>query len=227
MQKITEAGLDAFSATREQRSFPHRLIAPCFWGKVTNVQGAAGTFQVQVQRNGDTKPDGGWYPVVTNGMVPVIGDQVEIQWRDERTAYAVSHVQGTPRVADQHQVRVRLYWTGSFTLSAGWNYIGYNNTDSVTGDPSGMRSGGDIIVPLAGDYLVVVKAGASSGGPADGIYLNGGEVRTGYGGQCIDVLHRLKKGDKIQGYIFVGTGGGSLDSGADLNWITVQLLNAV
>jgi hypothetical protein len=230
MQKITETGLAAYQDKIDRRKYPHRLVNSFMWGKVTDVQGGAGTYQVQIVRTGEQTADGGWYPVQTNGIVPAIGDQVELQWRDEKTAWVTSLVQATPRVADMHNIKAKSAWSGSFTLSSGWTSVTFNGS---LYDPSGMGTA-SFTVAIPGFYLCIVHNGvASTTGCAAAIYVNGVEATLGTFASdasgdthstAVDVLH-FSKGDVMTGWIFANAGA-ALASGADRNYMAIHLLSA-
>lgn len=74
---------------------------------VTNVTRPPGgpPFQVQVQRLGDSQPDGGNYVVAGGGYVPQAGDTVDMQRRDAATSYVATPVNQGAMMAAAHLIQ--------------------------------------------------------------------------------------------------------------------------
>src|SRR6266566_2173901 len=228
----TEAELNAYLSKRETTKHDRLLLNPSFTATVIGVRGSAGAYEVRVQRPNDSS-SGSWYSVQNNGTVPQVGDRIDMRWRDPNLASATAIVGTPPRVTDQHNIKARLYWTGSATLSAGWNLISFNG---VSFDPAKMYGGTGFIIPLPGYYLVVVKSGNTAAtSTAVGIYTNGVETAVGtwlantatYYSEAIvmDVCH-FDQGDAVQGYIYLVSGGASQLSGATGTYMSIHLLSA-
>lgn len=228
----TEPELAAYLDQREEAKHSRLLLNPSFTATVTGVQGAAGAYQVQIQRTGDRGKDETWYEVEANGTVPTIGARISLRWRDQNLATAVSVIGTPPRVVDQHNWYASYYWTGSFTLSAGWNPIGYSN---AIGDPSGIYDSvsGLWTIPISGTWLLTMRSGANvSGDVACAIYKNGSEFVRGselnpsssVNSSTLAAQRPLLKGDQLKGYIFSGVG--TLRSGSNENYMDIYLLRA-
>lgn len=231
MKRVDPAALAAWADKREEAQ--SRQLQPAFWGTVTGLKGSAGNYQVQVVKTGEDASDGHWHLVQANGQVPVTGDRVQLHWQDENVAVATS-ILNAPRVADQHNLKARIYWTGATTLSAGWSHIPYTAA-TANADPSGMFVNGDITTTIPGWYLVVVKTGITgTTSIAAGIFRNSVQSAIGTwadnaGGQteaiAVEILH-CNKGDAVQGYIYNVSAGASLLSDATANYLSIHLLSA-
>jgi hypothetical protein len=234
--KLSAADLDAYISTHLQRNYPRRLDHSTFWAKVVNVGGAAGSYQVQVQRYGESRPDGGWYPVEA-GIVPALGDVGRFQYDDEKVAWMVSHVQATPRVTDMHNYRAKLTYTGSPAVPQGWTFVSFNG---IAYDPAGMAAsnGSSITVPVAGQYKIAgclsitqstaitlapyltPPGGSQSQGPL-GTFASGGVGTVVSGSWTLP----LAAGTNVQLWIFCNAAS-NIGNGTDRMWMSVDLINA-
>lgn len=228
----SEPDLAAYLDKRDQRLYDRLLLNRFFKGTITAVSGTKFPYQIQVQQ-GSQPSDGMWHNCTTPGYIPAIGDQVELAWRDKRVAEVVAPLGPVSRVIDNHQVFARVYWTGSTTISTGYNLIPYNQ---INEDPSGMLYLGGLKAPIAGQYLAVAKGGFSlSSGLLgacafyrNGSYASQGDGVTGAGdwqAQAVDLFH-LNLGDYIQVYLYTATNGVSIISGSDRQFFSLILLVA-
>lgn len=230
MKRVDEAGLTAYLDKRDRKD--SRILQPAFEGKVSAVKGSAGSYQIQVIRSAETSSDGHWYAVQTTGQVPVVGDRVQLQWQDDQIAYMTS-ILSAPRVVDQHNYYISLYWTGTATLPNGWTRIPFNNVEK---DLASMSNGvGGVAIQIPGQYLITLRSGVNNGSvdTTVGLYLNGALKKQGERSdssgptECELVTVRpLLAGDKLEGYIYTGSTSGSnqLQSGQEYTWMEVFLL---
>jgi hypothetical protein len=93
MRRMSEGELAAYLDERDRRQNSRLLADRYFQGTVTAVSGA-GPYTVQIQRVGETQPDGNTYVCAVPGYIPLLGDVVELAWRDAHTAH-VDHPLGT------------------------------------------------------------------------------------------------------------------------------------
>lgn len=235
MKQVDEASLTAvLDKHAAQQDWQQNLGLE---GVVTTVKGSAGSYQVQVARSGEQQSSGHWYRVEANGTIPVIGDRVRLQRENEQIAVAHSILSAVPRVADSHNVVCNVYWTGTFTTSAGvYNLIGFNNVDY---DPLAMFASGTglVTIPLAGNYFVSGRAGTTTQNVdvVVGVYLNGVLFRQGSrsttgtsgsqgeGESVIAFMRHFTVGDTLGLYLF-SSATAALQSGASVAWFDVYLL---
>jgi hypothetical protein len=99
MMQMDEAGLAAYVDKLFQRKYNRLVLNRFFQGIVTAVSpgawdAAVGAFviQVQIQRIGEAASDGNWYACTVPGYYPVIGDRVELVWRDDVTAHVFAPI---------------------------------------------------------------------------------------------------------------------------------------
>lgn len=96
MQQINEADLDSYLEQWMYRRLQRRLF-PFFRATITQVNLPPGAlvgppFLVNVQRNGESTPDGNTYVCNVPGYAPSVNDDVDMMWRDNDTAYVFAPV---------------------------------------------------------------------------------------------------------------------------------------
>ena len=89
MRGFNEKDVAAYVDRYMRQNYGRLLDAQYFVGTVVEVGGALGACIVQVQRNGESVPDGATYACSIPGYYPQVGDSVECCWRDNKTAYVL------------------------------------------------------------------------------------------------------------------------------------------
>lgn len=116
---ITDEGqLDAYLETWFARRFAKRNN-PWFRGVVSRITRSSPPYQVQVIRNGESRPDGGAYAVAAGNYVPHVGDDVDLMWRDEASAYVMAPQIGAARTGWVRWSSLRLTSNSADTTTAG------------------------------------------------------------------------------------------------------------
>lgn len=117
-----------------------RLLERCFQGTITAVtakptlaNNEAGTqYLCSIQRNGETSSDGMTYLCVTPGYKPVVGDVVEVMWRDEHTAYVLWPTNGTTPASASYASQIIAGTQMSVSPSSGVGAVTVNWNDPTT-----------------------------------------------------------------------------------------------
>jgi hypothetical protein len=103
---LDEAALTAWFDKYAKRKFDRLLLNRCFQGVITQVNLTAVPFRVKIQRVGDSNPDPTDYACPIPGYFPVVGDRVELIWRDDFTAEVLAPLSKTilsPQLIDKQQ----------------------------------------------------------------------------------------------------------------------------
>jgi hypothetical protein len=214
---------------REEKLHPRTLLNQHFRATVASIVqpsgGGPGNLQVQVQRVGETQPDGNLYPW-TAATPPIVGQDVVLTWEDDKVAHADVALQ-QPGTGIS-----RMYRTGAINpTGASVSIIGM---DSVDFDGLGIAQSTGIqgfLVAAPGTYVVRGRASVSSGVGIRlyvAVFQNGSEVRRGYDntatgphGGPVSSSIECSVGDSIQLAVFVGATVG-LEVGIGLCYLEVE-----
>jgi len=170
MKKIDESALaDYLKQTLSKLPYSRRLY-PWFQGVVTAVTTSGAVSQVQIQRTGEGASDGGTYAIAQPGYRPQVGDTVDLQWRDDDTAYVMAPRQGV----------------GGGAPWGGWVHWSRYVVGSGGSVDTSSNPGGDIPLPVGFNHAWVivsnaVDTGAGTSGSFGGLQLGvaGGAINSG------------------------------------------------
>lgn len=231
MNQVDEAKLAAGLDKRDERKNNRTLQNRYFRGTVTAIENPAntpGNLQIQVQRVGESGPDGNWYPW-TAATPPIIGQDVVLAWQDDYVGHADVPLQSPGLSASRVYRTAAVNPTGPAFSIIGMDTIDFDGLGiAIVG--AGTIQGFNVIIP--GTYLVRARASIVSIGTAIrlfvGICLNGTEVRRGYdntnagphGGPVAGAIQCVA-GDLIQLGVFVGATVG-LEVGSVVCYLEVE-----
>lgn len=160
MQQIDEAQLDSYIEQWMYRRLSRRLF-PFFRGIVQKVELPPGVssgppFLVQVLRTGESTVDTNDYTSALSSYAPVVGDDIDLMWRDNDTAYVFAPISGPGVTA---------------AGLPGWKHWSrYVVGPGGAGDTS-SNPGGDIPLPPGYNHAwIIVTNAVDNGGGTNGTF---------------------------------------------------------
>lgn len=226
MQRVSEPGLAGYLDARDRSQPKKRMLSGrYFTGQVTNVNYNVTPMKVQVQADGDDAPSDGWFDLQHAHYYPRVGDQVDMVWRDEKTAQVASAKVPTGRTVS------RMIRLGAVNPT-GWAIIGMDSIDTFVGDGLGIADPVDsqgFIIQAPGLYEVRGRSSAAINRFAVAVYLNGNEAIRGHdvdtgggglnGGPVVGTI-KCAPGDVVQLGVFAASIAG-LEVGGN-TWLEIE-----